>query len=163
VEASLQHEAKATAHSVRTFVVLLKQRRREMPPASEVSPQAATTSIMNPASALCTVCDRESLRNAWKEISKRNMRSRGSDNVTIRAFKSRLDENLNEIGAELRTNTYVFNKLRAHAIKKPGSTKQRPLQIASVRDRVVMKSIALFIEPACGGDFWTMLLIHWDK
>jgi RNA-directed DNA polymerase len=72
---------------------------------------------------------------------------RGSDNVTIRAFKSRLDENLNEISTELRTNTYVFNKLRAHAIKKPGSTKQRPLQIASVRDRVVMKSIALFIEP----------------
>jgi hypothetical protein len=28
VEASLQHEAKATAHGVRTFVVLLRQRRR---------------------------------------------------------------------------------------------------------------------------------------
>ena len=33
-------------------------------------------------------------------------------------------------------------------MKKPGSTKLRPLQIASVRDRVVMKSIALFIEPS---------------
>jgi hypothetical protein len=28
VEASLQHEAMATAHGVRTFFVLLKQRRR---------------------------------------------------------------------------------------------------------------------------------------
>jgi hypothetical protein len=28
VEASLQHEAKATAHGVRPFVVLLKQRRQ---------------------------------------------------------------------------------------------------------------------------------------
>jgi RNA-directed DNA polymerase len=75
------------------------------------------------------------------------MRSRGSDNVTIRAFKGRLDENLSEISIELRTGRYVFNKLRAHAITKPGSTKQRPLQIAAVRDRVVMKAIALFIEP----------------
>jgi hypothetical protein len=32
----------ANAHSVTTFVVLLKQRRRDMPPASAVSPQAAT-------------------------------------------------------------------------------------------------------------------------
>src|SRR5271165_2976467 len=119
-----------------------------MPPASDVSPQAANTSIMNSASALRTISDREFLRKAWREISKRNMRSRGIDNVTIKAFKSRLDENLSEISADLRANTYIFNKLRAHAIKKPGSKKARPLQIATVRDRVVMKAIALFIEPA---------------
>ena len=41
MEASLPHEAMANAHSVTTFVVLLKQRRRDMPPASAVSPQAA--------------------------------------------------------------------------------------------------------------------------
>jgi RNA-directed DNA polymerase len=119
-----------------------------MPPASAGSPQAANTLIMNPASALRTVSDRDFLRKAWREISKRNMRSRGLDNVTIKAFKSRLDENLFEISADLRANRYVFNKLRAHAIKKPGSKKSRPLQIATVRDRVVMKAIALFIEPA---------------
>jgi RNA-directed DNA polymerase len=76
------------------------------------------------------------------------MLSRGLDNVTIKAFKNRLDENLSEISADLRANTYVFNKLRAHAINKPGSKKPRPLQIATVRDRVVMKAMALFIEPA---------------
>lgn len=103
---------------------------------------------MNTPSAIRTVSDREFLRKAWKEISKRNLRSKGLDNVTIRAFKGRLDENLSEISGELKTNTYKFNKLRAHAIKKPGSTKLRPLQIAAVRDRVVMKAIALFIEPA---------------
>ena len=103
---------------------------------------------MNSTSALRSVSDKEFLRKAWGEISKRNMRSKGLDNVTIRAFKSRLDENLSEISAELRAGTYVFNKLRAHAINKPGSKKARPLQIATVRDRVVMKAIALFIEPA---------------
>jgi len=148
VEASLQHEAKATANCVRTLVVLHKQRRRECRLQSAVSPQAANTFIMNPASAIRTVSDREFLRKAWKEISKRNMRSKGLDNVTIKAFKGRLDENLSEISGDLRANTYIFNKLRAHAIKKPGSKKSRPLQIAAVRDRVVMKAIALFIEPA---------------
>jgi len=103
---------------------------------------------MSSASALRTVSDREYLRNAWKEISKKNKRSKGLDNVTIKAFKDHLDENLSQISSELRTNTYQFNKLRAHAINKPGSKKQRPLQIATVRDRVVMKALAVFIEPA---------------
>src|SRR5580698_3092183 len=119
-----------------------------MPPASERSPQAANTLDMNSASALRNISDKESLRKAWREISKRNMLSKGLDNVTIRAFKNSLDRNLSQISGELRAGTYTFNKLRAHAIKKPGSSKPRPLQIASVRDRVVMKSIALFIEPA---------------
>jgi RNA-directed DNA polymerase len=103
---------------------------------------------MNPPSAIRAVSDREFLRSAWKQISKRNLRSKGLDNVTIRAFKSRLDENLSEISEQLRAGTYKFNKLRAHAIKKAGSSKSRPLQIATVRDRVVMKAIALYIEPA---------------
>lgn len=103
---------------------------------------------MNSGSALRVISDREQLRKAWREISKRNLLSKGLDNVTIRAFKNSLDQNLSQISAELRANTYTFNRLRAHAIRKPGSSKLRPLQIASVRDRVVMKSIALFIEPA---------------
>ena len=104
--------------------------------------------MIAPVSALRTISDAHFLRKAWREISKRNMLSKGLDNVTIKAFKGRLDQNLSDISAELRANRYVFNKLRAHAIKKPGSNKSRPLQIASVRDRVVMKAIALYIEPA---------------
>lgn len=103
---------------------------------------------MNPTSAIRAISDREFLRKAWREISKRNLDSRGLDDVTIRAFKGHLDENLTTISAELRSDSYKFSKLRAHAIKKPGSQKSRPLQIATVRDRVVMKAIALFIEPA---------------
>src|SRR5882724_3396872 len=104
--------------------------------------------MIKSTSALKVISDKEYLRKAWREISKRNMLSKGLDNVTIRAFKSRLDENLELISEDLRTHRYEFNKLRAHAIKKAGSSKSRPLQIATVRDRVVMKAIALFIEPA---------------
>lgn len=103
---------------------------------------------MNSSSALCVISDREFLRKAWREISKKNLQSKGLDNITIKAFKNRLDDNLAEISADLRGNTYTFNKLRAHVINKPGSGKARPLQIASVRDRVVMKAVALFLEPA---------------
>jgi RNA-directed DNA polymerase len=98
-------------------------------------------------SAFRTVSEKEFLRKAWREISKRNKLSKGLDNITIQAFKSRLDENLAQISADLRAHKYEFNKLRAHAIHKAGSNKPRPLQIASVRDRVVMKAIALLIEP----------------
>jgi len=106
------------------------------------------TLLMNSSSALYKVSDREFLRKAWKGISHRNMRSRGSDNVTIKAFKGSLEERLTEISAELRANKYIFTKLRAHAVSKAGSKKLRPLQIASVRDRVVMKALSLFVEPA---------------
>jgi len=99
-------------------------------------------------SALHQISEKESLRHAWKAISKRNLRSKGLDNVTIAAFKSNLEENLAQIGVELRARSYIFNKLRAHAIDKPGSSKKRPLQIAAVRDRVVMKAVAMFISPA---------------
>jgi RNA-directed DNA polymerase len=102
---------------------------------------------MKSGSALLAISDKRHLRKAWQEISKRNMLSRGSDNVTIKAFKASLDQNLSDISSELRSGQYIFQKLRAHAISKTGSSKLRPLQIASVRDRVVMKSIALFVEP----------------
>ena len=100
-----------------------------------------------PASAIRTISETAFLRKAWREISKRNERSRGIDNVTIKAFKSQLDQNLAEIAAELKSGQYKFNKLRPHALRKSGSKKPRPLQIATVRDRVVMKALALYIEP----------------
>lgn len=117
-----------------------------MPPASEVSPQAASLS-MSSSSALRQVSDKDFLRKAWKAISKRNMQSKGIDNVTLKSFKERLEENLSIVSTELKTSQYQFHQLRAHAMKKPNSKKPRPLQIATVRDRVVMKALALYIEP----------------
>jgi len=99
-------------------------------------------------SALKRVSDVEHLRDAWKAIKKRNQRSKGLDDVTIYQFKIGLEQNLNQISSELQSKSYAFNKLRPHAIEKPGSANKRPLQIAAVRDRVVMKAIANIISPA---------------
>jgi RNA-directed DNA polymerase len=97
-------------------------------------------------SAYYTLADRTHLRKAWQEITKRNLFSKGIDNVTIRTFKNNLEENLSAISADLKAQRYQFNSLRAHAIAKAGSQNKRPLQIATVRDRVVMKALALLIE-----------------
>ncbi|HET9182740.1 MAG TPA: reverse transcriptase domain-containing protein [Candidatus Angelobacter sp.] len=152
MEASLPNEAKASANSVRRFVVLLKQRRKECrlhPSFSAGGKYFHRVEIMVKGKpAFYTLSDKVHLKKAWEKISKRNRLSKGIDNVTIKTFNNNLEKNLSIISAELRRQSYQFTRLRAHAIAKPGSQKPRLLQIASVRDRVVMKALAMLIEPA---------------
>ncbi len=103
---------------------------------------------MSSLSALYAISEIKALQASWRAISKRNKLSRGSDNVTIKAFAFNLDLNLRAIGSELRSNTYQFSKLRPAAISKSGSHKPRPIQIPAIRDRVVMKALALHIQPS---------------
>src|ERR1019366_6475540 len=103
---------------------------------------------MRSISALHAVTEINALHAAWRAISKRNKLSKGSDNVTIKAFAANLDSNLRGIGSELRSKKYQFSKLRPATVAKPGSDKRRPIQIPAVRDRVVMKALALYIQPS---------------
>lgn len=89
----------------------------------------------------------ESLRKAWKKLTKRK-KSKGCDGITIEAFAADLDHNLRQISKDLRKGSYQLCRLRPSVHFKVGSTKPRPLQIPTVRDRVVMKALALFIEPS---------------
>jgi len=98
-------------------------------------------------SALQTLSEITSLRAAWKAISKRNKLSRGSDNITIAVFSASLESNLRAISSALRSKNYQFCKLRPATIAKPGSNKPRPIQIPAIRDRVVMKALAMHIQP----------------
>jgi RNA-directed DNA polymerase len=102
---------------------------------------------MKPISALQIISDREKLNDAWRAISKRNKLSSGSDKITIKAFSANLDRNLRDISKDLRDKTYQFSKLRPATVAKPGSSKPRPIQIPAVKDRVVMKALALRIQP----------------
>ena len=101
---------------------------------------------MNSSSAIRAISEPSYLRRAWGEISKKNKRSQGVDNVTLQAFRQNLDHNLSEISASLRSGNFKFNRLRAHAIERAGK-KSRPIQIATIRDRVVMKALAMFVGP----------------
>jgi RNA-directed DNA polymerase len=103
---------------------------------------------MSTKAALYQISEIDYLKRAWKSINRHNARSRGLDDVTIQDFRAVLDDNLRQISRDLRAKKYVFQKLRAHAMEKPGSVQKRPLRIATVRDRVVMKAIAEFIAPS---------------
>ena len=103
---------------------------------------------MSLKSALYQISDPDYLKSSWRAINKRNLRSKGLDDVTIQNFKAGLERNLQQISVEIRARTYEFQKLRPHAMEKLGSKEKRPLRIAAVRDRVVMKALEQFIGPA---------------
>jgi RNA-directed DNA polymerase len=109
-------------------------------------PQAAIP-YMKPQTALENISDLKSLRHAWKRLKKRK-KSRGSDGVTIEGFGADLDTNLRGISSKLRDGSYRLHPLRPSVLKKLGASKPRPLQVPAVRDRVVMKALALFIQPS---------------
>jgi RNA-directed DNA polymerase len=90
--------------------------------------------------------DRQLLHRAWTEISKSNRQSRGIDNETIAQFKQNVDGRLVEIARELKAGTYTFSPTRGVPVPKPDGGK-RPIQVPAVKDRVVMKAIAILIEP----------------
>ena len=97
--------------------------------------------------ALYTVSELDHLRKAWKKLAKRR-KSKGCDGITIEAFAADLDSNLRQISKDLRKGSYQLRQLRPSVYFKVGSSKPRPLQIPAVRDRVVMKSLALYIQPS---------------
>jgi RNA-directed DNA polymerase len=103
---------------------------------------------MRSTSALQAISEISTLHAAWRAISKRNKLSKGSDNVTIKAFSANLDSNLRTIRSDLNSKKYQFSKLRPATVAKPGSDKRRPIQIPAVRDRIVMKALALHIQPS---------------
>lgn len=86
----------------------------------------------------------KALTKAWNRLNK-NDGSHGLSGVTILDFKNNLESNIAQLSKDLKERSFVFSETRASFIsKKNGSP--RPLQIPEVRDRVVLKSIALFLE-----------------
>ena len=83
---------------------------------------------------------------AWKQISKRNVRSHGLDQVTIEEFRDQLHTQLDSISNEVKSGTYRFTPARGWLAPKPGTDGKRPIKIPAIRDRVVLKAIALLIE-----------------
>jgi RNA-directed DNA polymerase len=87
-----------------------------------------------------------SLRAAFARV-RANRGSSGVDHVTVEMFETGLDDNLRQLGEELRMGEYCPQAIRRHYIPKPGSTEKRPLGIPTVRDRVVQTALRLVLEP----------------
>ncbi|WP_420237765.1 reverse transcriptase domain-containing protein [Telmatobacter bradus] len=86
------------------------------------------------------------LRIAWAKLNKRNPRSFGVDGISIAAFAANSESQIRKIAQQLADGSYQFQGSKGVLIDKSDGGK-RPLKIATVRDRVVAKALALYLEP----------------
>lgn len=87
----------------------------------------------------------ENLNEAWRKLNKTNKSSHGIDNVSIQDFEDNREDKIASVSKELRDNSFKFSKTRAVLIPK-GNGKFRPLQVPVIRDRLVLKAIAIELE-----------------
>jgi group II intron reverse transcriptase/maturase len=97
------------------------------------------------------LCSTNTLVLAFKEVRK-NKGAPGIDGVTIKAFTSRLKEELAQLSKDLQNWDYKPSPVKRVDIPKPaGGT--RMLGIPRVRDRVVQAGIKLLLEPILDRQF----------
>ncbi|BBI34332.1 group II intron reverse transcriptase/maturase [Cohnella abietis] len=85
------------------------------------------------------------LEEAFREV-KRNRGAAGIDQVTIKAFESKLEHHLEVLQQALRSKTYRAKPVKRVYIPKADGT-QRPLGIPTVGDRVVQAAARRILEP----------------
>src|ERR1039458_7252676 len=99
------------------------------------------------------VCKRETLHEAY-QMAKKNNGAPGIDGVTFAAIEeSGVKSFLQQIQAELVSNTYRPMPVRKKEIPKDGGNKVRVLSIPTIRDRVVQGALKLILEPIFEADF----------
>ncbi len=94
------------------------------------------------------VYSKPNLEKAWRGLNRSRPYSHGISNESIKDFDAVLHSNLRQIQQKLKSGSYAFSPVRGVTIPKKGkSSGFRPLRIAEIRDRVVLKAIANVIEP----------------
>ena len=92
------------------------------------------------------------LLHAWR-CCRANGGAPGVDGLTFRQVEERgVNGWLEELARELREKTYRPQAVRRVWIPKPGSTKQRPLGVPCIKDRVVEMAAAILLEPIFEAD-----------
>ena len=93
------------------------------------------------------VYQRKNVELAWEKV-KQNRGAGGVDGQSMAEFEEHLDENLQRLHDELRTNTYHPHAVLRHLIPKAGQPgKYRPLGIPTIYDRVCQQALLNRLEP----------------
>ena len=95
---------------------------------------------------------RANLEAAFRAVAA-NQGAPGADHQTIAMVAKDLDRTLEDLSRELREGRYRPSVIRRVWIEKPGSRDQRPLGIATVRDRIVQAALRNVVEPIFERDF----------
>ena len=85
------------------------------------------------------------LQGCYNEIKSKpgNMMSKGMDNTTLDGISKKWFE---DISNEILKGKFKFSPARRVMIPKPGKKELRPLSIASPREKIVQKAIAVILE-----------------
>ena len=93
------------------------------------------------------VYKRKNLELAWIRV-RRNDGAGGVDGQSLAEFEEVLDEQLDQLSQQLRTDTYQPLPVRRHLIPKAGQPgKFRPLGIPTIYDRVCQQALLNRLEP----------------
>jgi len=93
------------------------------------------------------VYQRKNLEIAWERVQA-NRGCEGFDGQSIRVFAEQVDQNLNRLGEELRTENYQPKPVRKARIPKQGKPgEKRVLGIPTVYDRVCQQALLNRLEP----------------
>jgi RNA-directed DNA polymerase len=76
----------------------------------------------------------------------------GCDGINMASFDEQLEENLQSIIEELKSETLKPSPVRRVYIPKPNG-KTRPLGIPAIRDRIVQEALRMVLEPIFEADF----------
>jgi RNA-directed DNA polymerase len=107
---------------------------------------------MNTPTLIKQLASYATLEAAWNSLNRYNRRSAGLSGETIDDFSQNLKLHLRVISDQIAKGQYRFSQFRGFAIKKKvyGSDglileKYRPIKIAEIKDRVVLKAVTNLI------------------
>lgn len=102
-------------------------------------------------SSLFHLMNMEFLRGCFEEL--RKDAASGIDRITKEEYGENLEANLSALLERLHRMGYRPLPVRRVYIPKPGSTKQRPLGIPALEDKLVQAGLARLLEAVYEGDF----------
>ena len=102
--------------------------------------------------SLFHLMDKELLRGGCFERLRKDAAS-GIDRVTKEEYGNDLEANLTGLVERLHRMAYIPQPVRRVYIPKPGSTKQRPLGIPALEDKLVQVGLVRILEAIYEGDF----------